>query len=290
MTEEQAARSAAMPTEDAFTWGSDGSYVKQCKGSCRGGGGSMHAKFFLFSQTGTAKNVVMVSSSNLNAGGANRGWNDMISLTERPNLFNAFRQVHREMTDDVMNTGQRTEFTDGNVVARFFPMRNANKANDPTLQDLNKIRCTSAFGATQIKVSMFYWAQTRGMYLADKLIALGRAGCKVSVIYGAPGKDVRAKLVEAAKARRITLYDSRQGALPDGDYQVRTHGKFFTVKGTFDGNTRAYLTVSGSQNWAGDSIALGDEVTMNVLSKSLHDQYVANWGKIRAHSFAVPKR
>ena len=37
----------------------------------------MHSKFYLFSRTGASQHVVMVSSSNLNRGGAVLGWNDM---------------------------------------------------------------------------------------------------------------------------------------------------------------------------------------------------------------------
>ena len=61
------------PTEDSITWGTDKSYAKKCDGSCRGGGGNMHSKFYAFSHTGTAHNVVIVSSSNLNFGGAHAG-------------------------------------------------------------------------------------------------------------------------------------------------------------------------------------------------------------------------
>src|SRR3712207_3538265 len=67
---EAARRSVARPMRDSVTWGKDGSYVKVCRGSCRGAGGNMHSKFFAFSHTGQANSVVMVSSSNLNEGGA----------------------------------------------------------------------------------------------------------------------------------------------------------------------------------------------------------------------------
>lgn len=280
-------RSVAEPDERAITWGKDGSYVKRCFGSCRGGGGAMHAKFFTFSASGSARDVSMVSSSNINIGGAVRGWNDLITYTGRPALRAYFARMHREMTEDVRNNGQLEQFTDGDTTVRFFPMRQATKSTDPTLRDLNKIRCSSSFGRTQVKISMFYWAHTRGLYLADKVIALGKAGCSVQVIYGAPGADVQRKLTAAAKRGQITLYDSRYKKLPEGDYQTRTHGKFFTVKGTYDGNTRAYLTVTGSQNWAGSSLSAGDEITLNITGSKTHNSYVYNWGRIKAHSRRV---
>lgn len=284
MSSQALQRSVSEPDERKITWGSDGSYVKRCYGSCRGGGGAMHAKFFLFSASGSARDVSMVSSSNINIGGAVRGWNDLVTYTGRPALRQYFARMHREMTEDVRNNGQLEQFTDGDTTVRFFPMRNATKSTDPTLQDLNKIKCSSAFGRTQVKVSMFYWAHTRGLYLADKVIALGRAGCSVQVIYGAPGKDVQNKLMAAAKRGTISLWDSRYKKLPAGDYQTRTHGKFFTVKGTYNGNSRAYLTVTGSQNWAGSSLSAGDEVTLNIAGASTHNAFVGNWGRIKSHS------
>ena len=73
-------------------------------------------------------------------------------------------------------------------LARFFPMRNARKATDPTLRDLRKIRCRSAFGRTRIHISMFYWKGRRGDYLLDKVASLARDGCKVRIVYGAPSR------------------------------------------------------------------------------------------------------
>ena len=52
LTDAQTRASAAAPTDASATWGEDGSYVKRCDGSCRGAGGNMHSKFYLFSRTG----------------------------------------------------------------------------------------------------------------------------------------------------------------------------------------------------------------------------------------------
>ena len=290
MTTNELQRSVTTPDDRAITWGSDGSYVKRCVKSCRGGKGAMHSKFYLFSQTGGVDDVTIVSSSNLNLGGATKGWNDAITFVRKPALRGEFARVHREMTEDVFNDGRRVQFTDGNVTARFYPIRNASRAADPTLQDLNKISCRSDYGATQIRISMFYWAWQRGKYLAEKVIALGRAGCKVSVTYGAPGKDVRTLLLNAAKRGHINLYDSRKFPLKGGDYAVRTHGKFMLVRGTFDGNRKANLVMTGSQNWTGASLVGGDEVTVNVLSVPLYNAYVGHYDRIRKHSVRVPKR
>jgi hypothetical protein len=289
LTNAQALRSVSVPTAASVTWGRDRSYVKKCDGSCRGAGGNMHSKFFVFSSTGTAKNVVMVSSSNLNEGGATTGWNDLYTMTGRPKSYQAYLQVHREMTDDTRANDDKVEVRDGPFTSRFFPMRNAGKRNDPTLQDLNRIRCHSAYGRTKIFVSMFYWAGTRGDYLATKLLSLARSGCQVSVIYGAPSVKIAARLRDAARAGRISLFDSRWDMNADGHQELRTHSKYVLVRGTVGGDTSSHLVMTGSQNWVAGSLSRGDELSLNIALGSAYNDYVADWRNIRAHSRRVPR-
>ncbi len=276
-------------SSDPKTWGADESYVLRCTGSCRGGGGNVHTKFYAFSRTGSVKNVVMVSSSNLNKGGALNGWNDLYVMRQRPKTFAKFAEIHAEMTDQTRAGTGLDEVVDGPYTSRFFPMENATKANDPTMKDLNRIRCHSAFGRTRINVSMFYWEGTRGAYLASKLISLARDGCQISVIYGAPSKAVRLQLRAAAVKHLINVYDSRWDLNGDGAYDVRTHEKYVLVKGTFAGNRSAHLVMTGSQNWVGGSLSKGDEVTLNIALTSAYNSYIRNWGVVRNHSRRIPQ-
>jgi hypothetical protein len=288
MTKKELLKSLAAPSEDSVTWGGDKSYAKKCNGSCRGAGGNMHSKFFAFSTTGTAKNVVMVSSSNLNLGGAALGWNDLYTMKNRPASYAVYQRIHREMTDDTRAGDGKVEIKDGPFTSRFFPMKNAKKRNDPTLADLNKVRCKSAFGRTQIYVSMFYWKGARGDYLASKLLNLARAGCRVSIIYGAPSVAIAERLRKAAKARRIALYDSRWDFNDDGYNEIRTHAKYVLVKGRFGADRSAYEVMTGSQNWVAGSLSRGDETTLNISLKSAYQDYVKNWNQIRKHSRRLP--
>ena len=276
-------------SSDPETWGKDQSYVLRCNGSCRGGGGNVHTKFYAFSHSGDVRNVVMVSSSNLNAGGALNGWNDLFVMEQRPTTFAYYAKIHAEMTDQTRASGGLDQVVDGPFTSRFFPMQNASKSTDPTMRDLNKIRCSSNFGRTRINVSMFYWSGTRGAYLASKLINLGRQGCIVSVIYGAPSKQVRLQLRAAAVKHLINVYDSRWDLNGDGYYDVRTHGKYLLVKGTYAGNRSAHLVSTGSQNWVGGSLTIGDEVTLNIALASAYTKYMNNWNVVRNHSRRIPQ-
>jgi hypothetical protein len=192
------------------------------------------------------------------------------------------------MTDDTKAGDGKVEIKDGPFTSRFFPMKNAKKRNDPTLEDLNKIRCRSDFGRTKIYVSMFYWKGKRGDYLADRLLTLARAGCRVSVIYGAPSVAIAERLRKAAKARRIKLYDSRWDFNDDGYNEIRTHAKYVLVKGRFGADRSAYQVMTGSQNWVAGSLSRGDETTLNISLKSAYRDYVKNWNQIRKHSRRLP--
>lgn len=284
------ATTMALATGDSpAEWGGDKSYVKRCKGSCRGGGGNMHTKFYAFSRTGAAEDVVMVSSSNLNKGGGNNGWNDMYTMVGRPASFTLYNQIHREMTNDRnVATPQRVEIADGPFTSRFFPIKDADKADDPVMQDLNQIRCSSDFGRTKLFISMFYWKGTRGDYIADKLLGLAKSGCRVNIVYGAPSVAIATRLRQAARKGLIRVYDSRWDFNKDGWNEVRVHAKYIALKGSYRGDRSAHVVMTGSQNWVRGSLVRGDESSLNIHLASAYQQYVANWERVRNHSRRVP--
>jgi hypothetical protein len=288
LTAAAAERSVKTDADTSVSWGADASYVTKCSGTCRSGDqgqANMHSKFYAFSHAGSARNVVMVSSSNLNEGGALNGWNDMYTMRGRPASFACYNKIHRELTNDRnVATGQRRECVDGPFTSRFFPMKGAGQANDPLMVDLRKIGCRSAFGPTQVRVSMFYWADSRGDYIADKLLSLARSGCKVHIIYGAPGNKLAARLRAAGRAGLIKLWDSRRGVNSEGTPAVRTHGKFVLVRGRYGSNARAHVVMTGTQNWVWGSLTGSDENSLNIHLKSAYDQYARGWEKIRRHS------
>jgi hypothetical protein len=287
-TPRQAVRSVEAPKRSSYTWGRDGSYVKRCEGSCRGKGGNMHSKFYLFSRTKSSHHVVMVSSSNLNRGGARLGWNDMYVVKRRKDLYRGFKAMHRLMTDDVRAGGDKVQVKAGPYVARFFPMRNASKSTDPTLRDLKRIRCRSAFGRTRIHISMFYWKGKRGSYLLDEVADLARDGCRVKIVYGAPSRLLAERMRNLARRHLIDLWDSRWDYDGDGLSEVRTHAKYVLVKGTVGKDRRAFRVWTGSQNWVAGSLSRSDETTLNIGLRSAYEGYLKNWDRIRDHSRRLP--
>jgi predicted outer membrane repeat protein len=267
-------------------WGPDNSFVVFCQNSCRNVGGAMHSKFYAFSETGTAKDVVMVSSSNLNTGGAVKGWNDLYVIKGRPDVLADYAAIHAEMAEDTARDGDHyREFVRGEYTSRFFPRPGG---GDPTMEDLSNIRCKGATdgsgrnGRTAINISMFTWFQERGIRIARRVAELGRLGCSVAVIYGAPGVDVRNILRDAARRGHIKVWNSRR--LDNG--LVRTHEKYYMVNGVYGADTSSWRVHTGSQNWVSLSNH-ADENTLNIESRAAYAQYLRNWAQVRNSSTRV---
>ena len=272
-------------------WGPDNSFAMQCAGSCRGGGPkqAMHSKFFAFSRTGTARNVVMVSSANLNRGGATLGYNDLFTMRGVSSTFATYDRVHQEMARDRVDGNPYVFHREGRFESQFFPKRSATRATDPTYQALSRVRCRGAGGGagrggrTAINVSMFHWGGERGVYLARRLLALNRDGCVVSVIYGAPSDEVSRILRDSAWRGGINLYDSRVDRNGDGQVDLRVHTKYMLINGKYNGDSSSWQVFTGSQNWVKNSLTGGDENTLRINSRPAYVRYMNNWNFVRVN-------
>lgn len=284
MTPRQTRRSLRQPTGREVTWGTDGSYVLRCSGSCRGArDANVHSKFYAMSNSGTATDVVMVSSSNLNGGGAKLGWNDLVVMKNRPATFDFLTKVHRMMTAQKPATRELLELTDGPYTTRIFPIEGG-KDSDPLLQDLRRIRCSSDLGRTSLHIQQFWWNGHRGNYLWDKIRNLARDGCEVKIIIGAVDRGLGRRMRDARRAGLIEFWDSRIDTDDDGYVNTRTHMKSIAVRGTYGTNRRYRGVWTGTANWSNGSLTRGDENTVNIRSASLWRRYVRYWATVRNHS------
>ncbi|HET6563658.1 MAG TPA: phospholipase D-like domain-containing protein [Marmoricola sp.] len=262
-------------------WGPDQSFLVFCQQACRGANGYNHTKFYAFSRSGTADDVVMVSSSNPNAGGAIKGWNDMYVAKRKPRLFEGFARVLAEMAEDSPNDGDRfMQFREGNALAQFYPKRTG---AHPVMADLNRVRCRGATGGagvggrTAIRVSMFRWNRKWGKRIAQKLVSLADNGCRLDIIYGAPSRELRLYLTDAARrSARISLWDSRFDPNGNGEVNLRVHTKYLLVSGVHGGDRSSWRVTTGSQNW-GASLRTSDENTITIDDRAVHAAYVRNW-------------
>ena len=125
------------------------SYARQCRGSCRGYGGTPHAKYFLFNNVGPrhVKNVVVQTSMNLTTFAYDNQWNHAQVMWSSM-IYRDFLSVFRQMRLGVpARPNPYHVFASGNVVDIFFPRPGANAAGDPVMQILNKVNCSGSTAA-----------------------------------------------------------------------------------------------------------------------------------------------
>jgi phosphatidylserine/phosphatidylglycerophosphate/cardiolipin synthase-like enzyme len=260
------------------------SFVYICHGPCRGRGGNLHSKFFLFSRAGAARNVVMVGSANMTDNSALIQWNDMFTVRSR-GMYDLYSRVFAEMVPDRPVSTPYIKATVGDLENEFYPIYQPTRAKDPVLQRLNAVRCrgatggTGAGGRTVIKIAMFGWAGTRGDYLADKVASLRRNGCNIRVIVSRSGGHV----VRTLKAAGIPVKSASLDRNHNGSIDLYTHTKYMLLSGRYRGGS-SWNVWTGSANWAARSFN-NDEATVRIPRRSTYLRYSGHFARLWATAY-----
>jgi phosphatidylserine/phosphatidylglycerophosphate/cardiolipin synthase-like enzyme len=260
------------------------SFVKICYQSCRGGAGNQHMKFYLFSRTGQARNVIMVGSANLTGFAARVHWNDLFTVRGRGEMFDYYGKIFRQLARDRWMRHRFDRATFGDLTTEIGPLRRVGLAKDPVTRRLAKVRCralggTGYRGHTVIKISMYGWNGERGRYLADRVADLDRRGCHVSVIVSSGGRRVVGILRRGGVAVRsadLDLDNDSRTGFDETAWEQFTHEKFMTLSGTYAGRGRR-IVWTGSENWSGKSL-LNDEVTLMIPRRGAYRAYTRHFG------------
>jgi len=245
------------------------SWLRECRGACRGPHGIAHTKFYLFSQAGKAHDVVIYGSENATELAATIQWNDMFTVVDRPEMYADFAQVFKEMSHDHKpDGGAYRSFTYPEVTTVFYP--NFGKGvpdEDPDLSRLNMIRCSGTTGGvgvdghTKIRIAQTSMHGERGIRLAQRLATMERRGCDIHIVYAMFGNEVVHILRSAGIGLTHLAWDSNE----DGLYDRYVHMKTMAVAGVIGDKTDAYLTVNGSANWT--SVALVSDEVVGVIDR-----------------------
>jgi phosphatidylserine/phosphatidylglycerophosphate/cardiolipin synthase-like enzyme len=150
---------------------------------------------------------------------------------------------------------------------------------------LNSIRCSGARGAgikghSVLYINMHSWHGTRGRYLAKRVRTMYNRGCYVRILYSFMGHGTFAYLTHGTGPRMVVrrvLFPGRRG-LVAAKY---SHMKMFAASGRIGSDRSAWVTWTGSNNWADRSIH-GDEVTLRIASRTVYRAYVRHWNAMRA--------
>jgi HKD family nuclease len=264
-------------------------FAYECKSSCRGRRDNLHSKFYLFSRTGSATNVVMLGSVNFTMNAVKWQWNDLLTEKNRPGLFKDFVSLFNDMRHDYKRNqpyytfcgkpkGERCFANRDWMFTRVFP-RSSSPTNDAVLNLLKPIQCVyktkQGKEHTHLRLSMHTMQGARGLYLARRMRQLWANGCDFKVIYGLMGWNVKRELGAVTPRGRIPLRSAGFDYDDDGEVNRYTHQKYFTVSGMYAGKV-TNLTFTGSSNWTSRGTS-GDEIIFDIHGKGIRAQYEKNW-------------
>ncbi|WP_327694864.1 phospholipase D-like domain-containing protein [Streptomyces sp. NBC_00459] len=263
---------------------------KSCLGQPAQGASINHNKFWLFSRLDGASNVVVQSSANMTPSSYSRFWNDAYVLPNNTAIYTAYSNYFTELAGKDWANWQYSSTTSSPYKAYFFPR----PANDPSPGDtitavLDNVTCTYTESGTtkhtKVRVGMFKLTR---LAVAQKLVALQKAGCQVDIVYSETDSGSSSGTWE-------TLHASGGPALRcynwDDDGNANTaariiHSKYLLIEGKYDGTASQKVLWTGSHNYSGPALTKNDEALLKVDSNTDHDAYVTAFNAAKAA--AVP--
>lgn len=257
------------------------SWIKLCRGACRGKHGIAHTKVYLFSKVGPARNVMMFGSANATDASARYQWNDMFTLKERPAMWKRWEQILTEMANDKVVRKPFQTFGPKRFTAVVYPFSGPTAPKtDIMLSELRRIRCAGAVnagvrGKTSIRIAQTAWTDERGMALAERVRSMWDRGCDIRVIYAMMGTKIYHYLRSPSGRGPVPMAHIVQDWNLDGIYDRYLHTKVMTVSGVYRDNRSANFTWNGSSNWTSKSLR-SDEELFRIEGPAVRRQY-ARW-------------
>ncbi|MFJ3903375.1 phosphatidylserine/phosphatidylglycerophosphate/cardiolipin synthase family protein [Streptomyces sp. NPDC090025] len=276
---------------------SQGSWVYVCpeRRGCIGGrvlpgdkdGAMNHNKFFLFSATGGAKDVVVQSSANLSGIQRTDLFNNAVTLVDS-GLYGIYQDYFADLL--AYGTTSPTGLThyyrtpaSGPYKAYFFPRKeaagttyDADPSTDTIKLILDNVSCA---GGTQVRMAANLFTRRE---VAAKLVALKNAGCTVILAHdGAAGSmsgDVES-IVSGKLSKRVECAESRG----TGVAKVGLHSKYLLIEGGYDGVAGRKLVWTGSHNYTYPALRSGDETLLKIDDPALYARFRADHDHLMAY-------
>jgi len=234
------------------------SWAILCTKSCRGKQGAAHSKYYLFSRSGKARDVVIQGSANLTVASTTNQWNDVYTTTNRAAPYNFMLGIFHQMAKDKPVRRPSVRWTGKKDSLLFFP---EGRGPDPVMRLLNKVKCRGAAtpsGRTRLRIAPDVIRESRGMRLGVKVRDLWRAGCDIRVGYTVVGVDVGRAMRAPGARGRLPMRHLVQDRNDDGQFDNYFHMKTMTIVGHIGKKRSSYATFNGSANWSSVS-ARSDE-------------------------------
>lgn len=264
--------SAALLVDELGVDKSAGSWVHVCGNmspegtttSCLGTKGQ-HNKFYLFSDVGGERDVVVQSSANFTDRNVLSYWNNAVTITGNQGLFRAYDEYFEDMLTEVQDPDYHWSRTsggpDGPATVSFFP-----SARDTVLDRLESLGCKGN-GRSEIRIGMSEWDAAR-IGIAHRLGELVAEGCTVRVIHGPTADEVLAVFDETGVEHR---------ALATNDMPGRIHSKYLIASDMTGKRSGSQLVITGSHNFNATSLHRNDEAYVELRNAAIYQQYEDNF-------------
>jgi len=263
------------------------SFTYECTHGCRSHGENLHTKFYLFSHTGAAHNVVMTGSVNLTGNSAINQYNDLWVRDNTRQLTHAFHRVFKQMRrDKPAHPGYLVQNIGTHYQLQAMPFPHPGPHHDPIITILDRVHCLQATNGTGnkvhhtvVRVIMHAWNDHRGTYLAQKIRQLYAAGCDVKLMYGLSGASVRRVFKTPTSRGYIPVHTTGYDTDEDGFIDLYTHQKELLISGNYGKHRDTELVVTGSSNWNTDGMR-GDEEIFLIKGRPAYASYISDFSNM----------
>lgn len=249
---------------------------------------TIHVKYYLFSQAGTAKNVSIISSANPHRVNIYNSFNNSHTITNNAVIYNRLMTYFTDMTKNKQNHsyGNGKNTYSGPFTLYIYPQR---PARINYLDVLNTVKCRTASnmgskGRTVVRMSMWGFTNPR-MDVAKKLWSLQNAGCKVDVTLnrGRASRTIMRQLTKTTKHGKMVVEDAWKDKNRNDYAEQYTHHKAMIVNGWVQGkNQRVVWT--GSQNLTSNGSLYNDDMVLRVVGSGYYFAYSKNFSYIQTKS------
>lgn len=242
----------------------DRSFAIRCHNACRTDRYVMHAKIFLFSKSGSRRNISMFGSTNLTKAAGNRQWNDQVT-TANEGLYDFFVQTFKEYAADKVVSQGNDIFDNGRYRVVLFPVPETN----PIAEALEKVKCHPPKGSgagerrTVVRIAIAGWFDEFGLKIAREVRRLWDTGCDLRIVTTLAGRKINRVLKQRYGRGRVPIRQVTVDKDKDRIPERYMHMKSIAVDGTYDGDPRAHMLFTGSPNWSGEARS-SDEVWVTV--------------------------
>ncbi len=293
---------------------SEVSFARSCLRSCRGPGGNLHSKIFLFSQVGHTKWVSLVGSANLTTKAATGQWNHLDTLIGKA-TYVRLGMLFNQMKADRVAEHPIWKFRTDDAVFWAFPHPLADPSRDPMVRVLRRISCQATphtgipvrtkpapkkpapkkkapkkkaqptkqapkpiTRRTMIRIGMYAWFDDRGNYLAREVRRKWNEGCSVKVVYSVLNATVKKVLYNPSGRGRIPMRRVVRKDRATGDVVDYNHSKYVAVSGTYRHVGRQFVW-SGSMNFTGLGVH-SDDLVLRLHGRRVVAAYFHNFRRV----------